>query len=379
MKGKLTFLAFMSTVVTVGSVYATWTSSRIEATLNGSKYTKGALIATEGAYTLVVKDTMTTRTNTYTFTIGHYYEVIYSVSPTCTEQGYSVYDCISCGNYYYDDYVAAKGHSYSKTIYEATCTEQGYTINVCRSCQDTYRSEYVAPLGHNYLATYFEASCTEKGGIHYECSRCLDAYDVYTINAQGHHYYEERIEPTCETGGYIIHICTECDYRYKSDEQSPFGHSRITWVSVVATCIKEGKRIHQCEICGNVYTTIIPCLEHKYVVTDTETNGSVTRHYDCSECGHSYSEDRGNQYEVVTSYIEYLYEEYSPYMIWVFLSTAGVWSIVMGVALIIAYRNEDKIKAKQMVKNYVIGLVLIFGILVAMPYLVNGIAYLITH
>ena len=105
----------------------------------------------------------------------------------------------------------------------------------------------------------------------------------------------------------------------------------------------------------------------------------MTRHYDCSECGYSYSEDKGNQYEVVTSYIEYLFEEYSPYMIWVFLSTAGVWSIVMGVALIIAYRNEDKIKAKQMVKNYVIGLVLIFGILVAMPYLVNGIAYLITH
>ena len=82
---------------------------------------------------------------------------------------------------------------------------------------------------------------------------------------------------------------------------------------------------------------------------------------------------------MVTSYIEYLYEEYSPYMIWVFLSTAGVWSIAMGIAVIIACRNEDKIKAKQMIKNYVIGLVVIFSILVAMPYLVNGIAYLITH
>ena len=41
--------------------------------------------------------------------------------------------------------------------------------------------------------------------------------------------------------------------------------------------------------------------------------------------------------------------------------------------------NEDKIKANKMLKSYLIGLVVIFGILVAMPYLVNGIAYLITH
>ena len=43
----------------------------------------------------------------------------------------------------------------------------------------------------------------------------------------------------------------------------------------------------------------------------------------------------------------------------------------------IAAKNEDKKKARKMIKNYVIGLVVIAVILVACPYLVKGIAALI--
>ena len=39
------------------------------------------------------------------------------------------------------------------------------------------------------------------------------------------------------------------------------------------------------------------------------------------------------------------------------LTTACVWSIVMGVFFAIAQKNEDKEKARKMIKNYVIGLV----------------------
>lgn len=57
--------------------------------------------------------------------------------------------------------------------------------------------------------------------------------------------------------------------------------------------------------------------------------------------------------------------------------TAGVWSIVMGVFFAIAQKNEDKEKARKMIKNYVIGFVVIFAILVACLHLVKGIAVLI--
>ena len=52
--------------------------------------------------------------------------------------------------------------------------------------------------------------------------------------------------------------------------------------------------------------------------------------------------------------------------------------LFMGIAIIIANKNEDKVKAKKMLVNYGIGLVVIFAILVAVPYLVQGIALLVT-
>ena len=89
------------------------------------------------------------------------------------------------------------------------------------------------------------------------------------------------------------------------------------------------------------------------------------------------TESLDQMYEKVSSYVEYLFEQYQPYMWWVLLATAGVWSVVMGVFFGIAAKNEDKEKARKMIKNYVIGLVVIAVILVACPYLVRGIAALI--
>ena len=82
--------------------------------------------------------------------------------------------------------------------------------------------------------------------------------------------------------------------------------------------------------------------------------------------------------QAMRKYVADLFDEYSPYMMWVFLATAGVWSIAMGISIIIATKNEDKVKAKKMLINYGIGLVVIFALLVAAPYLVRGIAALVS-
>lgn len=65
-------------------------------------------------------------------------------------------------------------------------------------------------------------------------------------------------------------------------------------------------------------------------------------------------------------------------MWWVLLASAGVWSIAIGVMIAIAKKNDEKEKAKKMLVNYVIGLVVIAVIVVACPYLIRGIASLIT-
>lgn len=398
-------------------VYATWTGTTITATLNGSAYTKGTWISAEGNYTLNITDSTTGRANSYSFSIGHYYEKGATIAPTCTAQGYTVYECISCDDYYYDDYispnghsyrktvtpptctaqgytvytctvcdytytgdiVAAKGHSYTREVVPPTCTTQGYTVSTCSACGYSYISDYVSALGHNYVANSFEANCTDKGGVQYICSRCGDSYTVYTSSALGHRYYEELVLPSCEGEGYLKHLCTECGYSYKTDEEKALGHEYTTWIQSHSDCEHDGQRIHYCNRCGGSYITIIPCRGHSYSTTDTQIENGTKRNFHCETCGDEYVEYIGDQYTMVSNYVEYLFDEYAPYMVTIFLVTAGVWSLAMGIAVIIAYRNEDKLKARKMVVNYLIGLVVIFAILVAAPYLVRGVAYLVAH
>lgn len=398
-------------------VYATWDSSNITATLNGGSYTKGTWISEEGNYTLLITDSTTGRTNSYSFTVGHHYKKGATVSPTCTAQGYTVYECISCSDYYHSDYVQANGHSYRTTVYsptctaqgytvyvcsvcnysytgdynsatghtyvrelvEPTCTERGYTISTCSSCSYSYVGSYVSSLGHNYASINFDATCTEKGGTHHVCTRCGDEYTVYTVRELGHYYYTEQIEPTCESEGFIKHVCTQCGYDYKTDIEKALGHSYITWVSAMPDCHHDGSRVYQCQTCGNEYYKAIPCQGHSYVITETETDNGTKRTYTCEICGDEYVEYLGDQYVMVSNFVDDLIEQYAPYMFMVFLATAGVWSIAMGIAIILAYKAEDRQKAKRMVKNYCIGLIVIFAILVACPYLVKGIAYLVAH
>ena len=402
---------------TDNKVKATWGDSNVEATLNGIDYVSGTWVSEEGDYTLTLTNTTTGRTAKYTFTIGHYYKCTGTVAPTCTEQGYSIYECISCDSSYYSDfipanghtynetkfnptcteqgytiyvcsvcdytyignYVPAKGHSYEREIVEPTCIERGYTVSTCKDCGYSYTSDYVSPLGHNYVSTDFDATCTEKGGTHYVCTRCGDEYTIYTASELGHHYYTELVEPSCEEEGYIMHQCTECEYEYKTDIKNALGHSYVTWVSSVPDCHHDGSRVHKCQTCGNEYYKTIPCKGHSYAITDAETENGTKRTYACETCGDEYVQYLGDQYVMVSNFVDDLIEQYAPYMFMIFLATAGVWSVAMGVAIILAYKAEDRQKSKRMVKNYCIGLIVIFAILVACPYLVKGIAYLVAH
>ncbi len=398
-------------------IYATWTGTSISATLNGNAYQKGTWISEEGKYVLELTDIVSGRKNSYDLVVEHYYELVETIQPTCTEQGYSVYECISCDSYYYSNYVAANGHSYQTTVHPPSCTAQGYTVYVCTACDYTYTgdyksalghsyerevipptctergytvstcsrcgysytSDYVSPLGHSYTAYPFSATCTEKGGVRYVCERCGDEYVLYTESELGHHYYAELVEPTCETKGYLTHICTQCEYSYQTDYKKPLGHSYYTWVSLSPNCTTDGERRNSCDRCGKNTRTVIPCRGHSYTITDTEVDGGTRRHYLCTECGEEYVQYLGDQYTMVSDYVENLFDEFAPYMTVVFLATSGVWSIAMGIAFVIAYRSEDKQKARKMLVNYAIGMIAIFTILVACPYLIRGIAYLVAH
>lgn len=324
---------------TDNSVYITWTNGKT-ATLNGNDYTKGTWIKTEGSYAVTVTNEYGLST-TKTFSITHNYVVTKIVEPTCKTKGYSVFKCTSCGDEYEGNVKLALGHNYDVETVEATCTTYGCIKHTCLNCGDTYETDVRTALGHKYTETTKEVTCTEDGGQ--------------------------------------LHTCTVCGYEYLTDTVKATGHDYATRVVREPHCETEGERIFHCAKCGDEYYTEIPATGHNFELTEsTVVDGENIRTYVCTNCGAITTQNMGEQYEKVSSYVEYLFEQYQPYMWWVLLATAGVWSVVMGVFFGIAAKNEDKEKARKMIKNYVIGLVVIAVILVACPYLVRGIAALIT-
>lgn len=308
---------------------------------------------------------------------GHKYDKTV-VKANCTDRGYTIYRCTVCDYTYRDDYTDALGHNFNITVLEPTCTEGGYSTFVCKRCDYEYVSDYTPAKGHNYEETVVEATCTERGYKLHKCTACDDEYKTDETFALGHYYTERTQEVSCTQNGCIVHTCTRCGYEYETDVTKALGHKYVTEVTMPATCTDNGNRHYLCSRCGDQYDTPIPAFGHTYEISDVKTDGGVTvRTYTCSICGHSYTQDLGDQYEEVSNYVEYLFRQYAPYMWWVFLAVAGVWSIAMGVFFAIARKNDDKEKARKMIKNYVIGLVVIAVILLACPYLVRGIAALI--
>ena len=355
--------------------------------------------------------------DTYVEANGHKY-IAKVTAPTCEERGYTTQTCKVCGDSYVENYVEphghdygawritaeatclesglryktcgtcshkyneaipALGHNYEAEIVEPTCVDKGYTTHICSRCGTGYNDTFVDALGHDYRTKRVEPTCTEEGYIGQCCSRCSDTYKTQIIKATGHDYVEEYVAVTCTEEGCVKHICLSCGYEYRTDVVSPSGHSLDTHVLLASTCDEKGERYYGCTKCDYERIDEIPAKGHCYELSNEENvNGVIKRTYICSVCTDSYTQDMGAEYEKVSNYVEYLFDEYSPYMMWVFLATSGVWSIAMGIAIIIANKNEDKVKAKKMLVNYGIGLIVIFAIVVACPYLVKGIAALVT-
>ena len=313
----------------------------------------------------------------FTDPISHDYEITNKVG-SCEEEGSITYKCNVCG-YTYTENLGFGSHSYLTTITNPTCTTQGFTKYECSSCGKIYYDNYINPLGHNYSKIVIDATCTTNGYTEYECSNCGDSYQTNQVPAIGHKYIETNREPTCTKSGGTFYSCMFCSSEYQTNEILPVGHAYETEILKVSDCINEGKRRYYCPKCGDEYEIIIPATGHNYqLLNENNKNGVVERTYKCSDCGDNYNEALGDQYDKVATYVIDLVNKYNPYIVYVFTATAGIWSIGMGVAYAVAQKNEDKVKAKKMLVNYIIGIVAIFVILVALPYLVKGIAILLS-
>ena len=51
-----------------------------------------------------------------------------------------------------------------------------------------------------------------------------------------------------------------------------------------------------------------------------------------------------------------------------------IWCVYVAVRLIVAHRNEERIDSKRMIKNLIIGVVIMFVLAVGVPILIEGLS-----
>lgn len=182
------------------------------------------------------------------------------VSPTCTEDGYTLYSC-ACGDSYKEDIVKALGHSYVTTKRDATCTEDGYTTHTCSVCGDIRRDAYVKALGHDYgnWTTVKEPGCETEGQEQSKCNRC-GKQETRPIAATGHTWTEERKEATCTEPGSVKKTCGTCG-KVVTETIEATGHKWTDWeVTKAPTEESAGEKKRTCSCCGEVEIEEVPAI-----------------------------------------------------------------------------------------------------------------------
>lgn len=98
------------------------------------------------------------------------------VTKYATEEnpGVKIFTCINCGETKTEEIsVLPHTHTYESTVISPTCTENGYTVHNCR-CGDKYTDTAVKATGHNYRNwTEIKApTYTKAGEEKRECTNC---------------------------------------------------------------------------------------------------------------------------------------------------------------------------------------------------------------
>ena len=181
----------------------------------------------------------------------HEHNLVYyaEIPATCTESGVGEYwYCADCGLYFADSDAAvevtseelavpAAGHSYEAHTVSPTCSEEGYTEYICSACGEGYIDEqsYTDTLPHELgeWEIVTDSTCEHEGEKVRGCVNC--SYTEWeTIDKKEHDYVATVTEPTCTADGYTEYTCTACGSSYidESTITEATGHAFGEWVTV---------------------------------------------------------------------------------------------------------------------------------------------------
>ena len=302
--------------------------------------TKAATYTETGIKTFKCKDCGETRTEEIP-SLDKTYHILQVVAPTCTSEGYTIYECNEVpGLTYKGNFTDKTPHTYDEgvvtkeaTIYEKgvktftcsacgdtytedipmvektwhkgdtvapTCTEQGYTVYICdQDATLTENRDFVDALDHDWgegVVTKV-ATCTEDGEKTFTCSRD-GATKTEVIPAVGHKWDDGTVTTpaTCEASGVKTYKCLNdgCT-ETKTEEIAALGHNYDDGVvTKAATCTEDGVKTFTCQNDkSHTYTEVIPATGHDYddgVVTTEPTYNETVVAPTCTEDGYTMHE-----------------------------------------------------------------------------------------
>ena len=237
-------------------------------------------------------------------------------APTCTEGGYTTYDCSACGEKIIGNVTEKLGHDLKHTDAKAaTCTESGYAAyDTCQREGCGYTTyEEIPATGHKkgeaVTENRIEPTCTKDGSydsvVYCDVCKAELSRETKTIPALGHKkgeaVTENRTEPTCTKDGSYDSVvyCDVCKAELSRETKTipATGHKKgeaVTENRTEPTCTKDGSydSVVYCDVCKaelSRETKIIPALGHTYgeaTVTAPEYGKEGYSEHECTVCGY---------------------------------------------------------------------------------------------
>ena len=186
-----------------------------------------------------------------------------TVKATCESVGEKTLTCVLCG-YEEIEKIPAVGHIWNKVDEVIpTCTEVGYTDGVvCVTCHEYFVKPVEIPaLGHIEVTDMgYSPTCTETGltdGSH--CAVCEEVLTAQEEIPENGHDFDVVVgkEPTCTEPGFIDKkVCADCGTFYYAQEEIPaLGHIEVIDKGYSPTCSERGLTDgSHCAVCEEVLT-----------------------------------------------------------------------------------------------------------------------------